>query len=337
MKVKINDRFFYAFDAITINYKLDSVASAFSFKARFNPDNEFHKEIFKPLQYQKVEIFDDNDNLKLTGIALNTSLASASTRELQSISGYSKSGILEDVNIPFSSYPLEKNNVSLNDIVKTLLSPFALSYSVDSSVLNDMNLNYNKTTASPTESIKSYISKLAAQRNITLSHNNKGDLVFTRPNINATPKFLLNDQNTLSMSLSVNGQAMHSKIDVIRQPSKNNSGVSTVDSASNSLVNALRPTVKILTSGTDTDTKKAADNILASELRGIALSISISNIIDVSVGDIVEVINNEVYIYERTRFMVSEVMHSETIKGDNMVLKLVLPETFSGGDAQIKF
>lgn len=337
MKVKINDRFFYSFDAITLNYKLDSVASAFSFKARFNPDNQFHKEIFKPLNYQKVEIFDNNDNLKLTGNILNTSLSSSSLRELQSISGYSKSGILEDVNIPFSSYPLEKNNVSLNDIVKELLSPFALSYSINSSVLNDMNLNYARTTASPTESIKTYISKLAAQRNITLSHNHKGDLLFTRPNINAKPKFLLNDKNTLSMSLAVNGQGMHSKIDVIRQPSKDNSGVSTVDSASNSLLNSLRPTVKILSSGDETETKKAADNILAAELRGINLSVSLNNIIDISVGDIVEVINKEVYIYERTRFMISEVMHSETTKGDNMVLKLVLPETFTGGVAQIKF
>ena len=121
MKVKINDRFYYSFDAVTINYKLDSVASAFSFKARFNPDNQFHKEIFKPLQYQKVEIFDNEDNLKLTGNILNTSLSSGSSRELQTISGYSKSGIIEDVNIPFSAYPLEKNNVSLNDIVRDVL------------------------------------------------------------------------------------------------------------------------------------------------------------------------------------------------------------------------
>lgn len=337
MKVKINDRLYYSFDAITINYKLDSVASAFSIKARFNPDSEFHKEIFKPLQYQEVELFDNNDNLKLTGIILNTALASASVRELQTISGYSKSGIIEDVNIPFSAYPLEKNNVSLNDVVRNVLSPFNINYSISADVLNDMNLNYARTTASPTESIKGFLSKLAAQRNIILSHDASGDLLFTRPNVNATPKYLLTDQNTLSMSLAVNGQAMHSQIDVIRQPSKNNSGVSTVDTASNNLVNANRPIVKILTSGTDTDTKKAADNLLAAELRGITLSVALNNVISVDCGDIVEVINKEVYIYDRTRFMVSEIAHSESITGDNMILTLVLPETFSGGSPTIIF
>lgn len=337
MKVKINDRFYYSFDAVTINYKLDSVASAFSFKARFNPDNQFHKEIFKPLQYQKVEIFDNEDNLKLTGNILNTSLSSGSSRELQTISGYSKSGIIEDVNIPFSAYPLEKNNVSLNDIVRDVLSPFNINYSVSADVLNDMNLNYARTTASPTESIKGFLSKLASQRNIIISHDSQGNLYFFRPNVNSKPKFYLTDQNTLKMNLAVNGQAMHSQIDVIRQPSKNNSGVSTVDSAINSLVNANRPIVKILTSGTDTDTKKAADNIMANELRGISLTVVINNVIDINCGDIVEVLNKEVYIYERTKFMVSGITHSETITGDNMVLQLVLPETFSGGVAQIMF
>lgn len=330
MKIKINDRFYFSFDEITINYKLDSVASAFSFKARFNPDNDFHKEIFKPLQYQKVEIFDNNDVLKLTGVILNTSLTSSSVRALQTISGYSKSGILEDINIPFSAYPLEKNNVSLVDVANYLFRPFNINYSVSSDVANAMNLNYARTTASPTESIKSFLSKLASQRNIIITHDEKGDILFTRPNVNALPKYFLNDTNTLSMSLAVNGQSMHSRIDVIRQPSKDNSGVSTVDSAVNPLVAINRPAVKILTSGQEVDAKNAADNILASELRGISLSVSVVGIMDIKCGDIVEVANKEVYLYERTRFMVSEVIIKETVSVDSTELSLVLPETFGG-------
>jgi len=335
MKIKINDRFYFSFDEIAITYKLDSVASGFSFKARFNPNNEFHKAIFKPLQYQKVQIFNNNDELQFTGNIINTSLNSQSVNELQSVSGYSKAGILEDVTIPFSSYPLEKNNVSLSDIATSLLTPFGLTFSVTNNVANDMNINYSKTTAGVTENIKSYLSKLAAQRNIIITHDVNGDLVFTRPDITALPKYFFNDTNTLKMNLSVNGQAMHSQIDVIRQPSKNNIGVSTVDSATNSLVNANRPTVKILTSGDEVDTGKAANNILANELKGIGLSIALKNILDIKCGDIVEVQNDEVFLYSRTRFIVSEVSIKETVNADTMTLKLVLPETFTGDGAVV--
>ena len=307
MKIKINDRFYYSFDEVVINYTLDSVASAFSLKARFNPDNEFHKAIFKPLQYQKVQIFDDNDNLKLTGVIVNTSLKSSSVGELQSVTGYSKAGVLEDVNIPFSSYPLEKNNVSLNNIARSLLDPFGISFTFTSNVSNDMNLNYAKTTATATDNIKSYLSKLASQRNILISHGPDGNIIFTRPITTQLPKYYFTDENTLSMSLNVNGQSMHQAIDVIRQPSKNNNGVSTVDYATNTLVNANRPIVKILTSGEETDAKKSADNILADELKGISVGISLPKILELNCGDIVEVMNEEIYLFNRTKLMVSSI------------------------------
>src|SRR5690606_12246060 len=160
----------------------------------------------------------------------------------------------------FSAYPLEKNNVSLIDVSNYFLGAFNINYIISNEVANDMSLNYARTTASPTESIKSFLSKLASQRNIIITHDEKGDILFTRPNINALPKYFLNDSNTRNMSLAVNGESMHSRIDVIRQPSKGNNGVSTVDSAVNPLVAINRPAVKILTSGEEVDTKKAADN-----------------------------------------------------------------------------
>lgn len=332
MKIKINGNWFTFFDDIAVSYKLDSIASTFSFKARFNPENASHRDVFRPLAYNTVEIFDNDDNLLFTGTSLNTGLASSNVRSLQVINGYSKSGILEDCSIPYSSYPLEKSNVSLKDIVEVLVSDFDISYVIDPSAANDMNLVYKKTTAQPSESIKNFIAKLAAQRNIIMSHDEKGNLLFFKPDFSALPKLFLNEENTVSMGLKVNGQAMHSTISVIRQPDKDNSSIAPVDTINNSLIGKNRTIVKVLSSGEETATKKAADNVLAEELKNISILVQLKRIENVKVGDTVEVLNPEIYIFERAKLVVSSISVKENNSVEEMALTLVLPETFTGMD-----
>lgn len=330
MKIKINGRFYNFFSSISVNYKLDSVASTFSFTGRFDPSNELHRIIFRPLSYHKVEIFSNDDILLLTGSLVNTSLGSDSKRELQNLSGYSKAGILEDITIPVSAYPLEKLNVNLEDLTQSLLTGLDIGFVIDSTVTNDMKIEYPKTVAQPSEKIKGFLAKLTAQRNIILSHNEKGDLVFFRPNLEAKPVLFLTEENTLKMGLNVNGQAIHSEISVIRQPSKDNSSLSPVDTVTNDMVKTTRTLVKVLSSGSETETKKAADNVLAEQLKNISFTAILNRIEDVKVGDIVEVQNPEIQLYNRAKLVVSSILIKETNNSDEMSLNLVLPETFSG-------
>lgn len=330
MKIKINGNFYNFFNNISINYKLDSVASTFSFAARFNPDNKLHREIFKPLQYHSVEILSNNDELLLTGTVVATNLTSSSNRELQTISGYSKAGVIEDCTIPVSSYPLEKNKVSLDNIVRSVLQGFDVSYVVDKTAQLEMKMVYDKTVAGATETIKSFISKLASQRNIILSHNEKGDLLFFKPDFNSKSKLFLTVENTLTMKLNANGQSLHSKVSVIRQPSKDNSSLSPVDTVTNHLVALKRPIVKVLSSGNETDTKKAADNIMAEELKNISFDVELNRIENVKPGDLVDVLNPEISIYKRTTLVISSCVLKQTSSSETMSINLVLPETFTG-------
>lgn len=330
MKVKINGRFYNFFDDITVDFKLDSVASSFVFKGRFQPKNKAHRELFKPLSYQSVEIFTNDDKKLLTGVLVNTDLVSSQVRELQPLIGYSKSGVIEDVTIPFSSYPLERNNVSLSDLTQSLLKDFNIGFVVDSRAVNDMNIVYPKTVAQPSETIKSFLSKLASQRNLIISHNEKGELLFLKPDTNLKPVLFLNDKNTLNMSLRVNGQGLHSKITVIRQPTKDNNSLTPVDTVLNPLVKSERTIVKILSSGSETETKKAADNVLASELSNIEIKVVLDKIIDIKVGQMVEVQNEEIQLYNRAKLIVSSIVLKETKDSEQTTLNLVLPETFTG-------
>ncbi len=331
MKIKINGQYYSFFDEVSIQNQLDAVASTFSFKARFNPENAQQREIFRPLSYQLVEIFNDNDELILKGRIINTSLTSGPTRELQVVSGYSLAGILEDVSIDYSLYPLERNNVSLKDICDSLLGFYGIGYVIDPSAAQSMNLTYEKTSAEPTETVKDFITKLAAQRNILISHNAKGNLVFFKLNDKAKPKIFLNDQNSLSMSVSVNGQSLHSKITVIRQPSKDNPTLAPVDSVVNSFIGLNRPIVKTLSSGTETETKTAADNLLAAELKNISFTVETNRRYDeVKCGDIIQIHNHEIFVHKYLKLVVAGITRVKDINSDKTTFNLLLPESFTG-------
>lgn len=331
MIIKINGRNVDFFTKVSIQLKLDSIASVFQFQARFNPENDDHKELFKPLQYHKVEIFNDNKVLIFTGTILNHAFESDSGTNLVSISGYSLSGILEDCTIPVEQYPLQSDNRNLKDIAQRLCGFFNIGLVIDSSVENEVVRIYKKTTASPTDTIKGYLSKLTSQRNILLSHDAKGRVVMFKPNDKQNPKYYFNKENTLKMSSSFNGQNLHSKINVVRQPSGENAGVSTVDSVVNPLIGKNRPTTKVLSSGEDTDTKKAADNELASELESIQVKVELNYLLeDIKPGDIVNIHNHEIYSFAYSRYMVKDVTYSYDVNADKTELNLVLPETYTG-------
>jgi len=187
-----------------------------------------------------------------------------------------KSGILEDVTMPDSVYPLEKNDQSLSEISAQLLKPFGIDQLIESNVANEMNLVYEKAVAQPTQSVASFLTQLASQRNIVIGHTNKGDVYYFKAFIGSKPVRSYDSSNLLSSKMAINGRAFHSDITVRRQPSDENVGVSTVDGVKNPNVEQIRSVCKILSSGDDTSTIEAAQNVLASELRGYSVRVRAS-------------------------------------------------------------
>jgi len=112
---------------------------------QFNPENPEHKQIFKPYSYSTVEVF-HNGELLMTGTFLNNSFLSASKKSLIPISGYSVPGILEDCEIPVSSYPLQSINLNLKQIAEKLIKPFGIKMIVDPLVEDKMNRTFKSST-----------------------------------------------------------------------------------------------------------------------------------------------------------------------------------------------
>lgn len=357
MKIVIDKKEVNYFNSGSITLKLDSIASTFEFATYFKPNDKEFQEILKPLQYKDVEIYNSKNNLIFTGTILNHRFTSNSGRELVIISGYSKCGILEDVCVPPSKYPLESTNKSLKDIATQLCGYFGINVvvsdqakSISESTIKAKQNNvtaktdiksleakskqvFGRTSASPTETIKDYLAKLASQKNIVLSHNEKGEVLLFQPSYNQKPRYFFTKGNSLSMTADFNGQALHSDINIVRQPSDENDGVSTTDVAKNSLIPKYRPTTKIMTSGDDTQTKDAARNELASELKAINVVVELQGLFDeIYPGEIVNVHNHYIYSYAYNRFMVDSITMKFDSKSDTTTLNLVVPETFNGGD-----
>ena len=56
MELKVNGKTYDRFNDVSVTLNYDSVASAFSFAAYFNPDNTDHRTLFKPCSYRSEVI-----------------------------------------------------------------------------------------------------------------------------------------------------------------------------------------------------------------------------------------------------------------------------------------
>ena len=360
MKAKINNKTYINFGDFTISSNLDSIASTFSLSAFFDINNIDHQKIFKPLSYNKIEVFDDEDKLLITGTILNHDFGVSAVTDLVQLSGYSLPGVLEDCNIPYSMYPLESLKMNLGEIARKVIKPFGLTLSIEPSVSKDVSLSYAKSVCEPEDSIKDYLSKLSAQRNIILSHNRQGYLVMFRPNVNLAVKKEYDEKNTTSLGLSVNGQNMHSSLTILRQPKmkkkKTESTVSIADhydeegneipemtktkkkrpkpqffdTLHNSMVKAFRPSVKKMTEGEDVSTEPAVRNDMADELGNISFSIELDRWDDLNIGDMINLQSNRLFIKNKVKLIVSSISRSRTASEKKMSISAMLPEAFTG-------
>lgn len=334
MILKIKGKRVEYFSKFSLTLRYDSVASAFSFTFAFNPDNQDHRDLFKPLTYPQVTL-EHNDELLITGTILSHTFQRTAKAQLAAFAGYSTPGVLEDCDIPTSIYPLQSDGLSLRQIATKLLKPFGIKMSVDPLVSAKMDQVFTKSTAGDSQSIKSYLTELAAQKNIVISHNGKGELLFTIANTDGKPLIDYQDGAPFtSITLSTNGQAMHSDITVQKQadPDSNNASEGTIKNPF--VVTAFRPKVVRQTSGTDNNVSDADKNALAEELKNIKLTIVTDRWeVDGKIlkpNNLISVQSPENYLFKRTIFFIESI----TFDGDNVstiaTLNCVLPEVYNG-------
>lgn len=338
MVLKINDRIrnrvVNFWNGYQLSLKYDSVASAFSFNFYFNHENPEHKELACIGHYHECTV-EHNGERVLTGYILSEGFADSSIKKMVAIGGYSLPGVLEDCEIPPSLYPLQSDGLTLREIAQKLISPFSLKMVVDPSVAAKMDSVLEKSTAKESQNIKSYLTELASQKNIIISHNEYGNLVFTESKANKKP--ILNFDGGLpftSMELTFNGQSMHSHITVIKQADSDggNAGEFTVKNPYVPFV--YRPKVVTQSSGDDNDTEKAANNILAEELKNFKLTIITDRWeVDGKIlkpNNVISVTNPKISLYKSTDWFIESIDFTGDEKQTIAKLNCVIPEVYNG-------
>lgn len=337
--IKIQGRQFNNFNGFKLNIAFNSIASTFSFNAHFNPENKEHLVLFRPMTYRKVEIFAD-EILVLTGVILNHKFKKRSTPQLIAVSGYSVTGVLEDVSIAPDSYPLESINKTINEITESLIKPFGISLISKEPESNEI---LEKSTAKATDSIKSYLSNICAQKNLILTHNETGKLIITKAKTNIINAPELKNVNIDS---SINGQKMHSEITVQKQASSTdvNSAATTIKNPfitdfntiitpTNKFIPNYRPLVKEQTSGPNKDTATAARNVLSNDLRAIKFKVSLNSwYIDkelVMPNKLIYIQSNDLFLFKKTKVFIESVSFSGSPKAQLLTLNCVLPEVYN--------
>lgn len=337
MNVKINHRLgvedIKFFNEFELTLKYDAVGSTFGFSAYFDPKNRTHAEIFCVSHFHEA-IVEHNGELLVTGYMLSQVFNNKSEKQLAHIGGYSKPGTLEDCNIPPSIFPLQSDGLNIKQIAEKLIAPFKLKMVIDDEVKSDMNKVIKKTTAEPTQTIKDYLTELTTQKNIIMSHNEKGDLLFTKAKTNLKPILRWDGGVPITdLSLNFNGQEMFSDITVMKQSSTDggNAGEYSIKNPYCPIV--FRQKNVIQSSGDDISIKETAMNALAAQLKGITLTLTLDRWeLDgklIRPNNIVNIKSPENFIYNPTDFFIESVTFSGDEKKQTCVLTCVLPEVYN--------
>lgn len=340
--MRINDRIRTRKVQFFNQYKIDlvynSMASGFAFNGYFNPQNPEHKELYCIGHYHIAYLEHGGERI-LTGNIINHSMADGPTPEMAKFSGYSLAGFLQDCQIPPSLYPLQSDGLTLREIASKLIKPFKLSMVVDPAVAQAMNEPYEKTTAEPTQSIQDYITELASQKNIIVSHTPGGALLFTKAATGKKPILHFDSTRKDSipfdkMVLDYDGQGMHSHIHVIKQAGKDGGNAGEAEIRNPYVPFVYRPAVIIQSSGTDNDTESVARMALASELKGLKLTITTDRW-EMPDGKIIKpnntitVLNPDLTLYKKTTWFIESISFEGDESKTIAKLTCVLPEVYN--------
>jgi len=225
MVLKVAGQTIDKFENINVTLMFNSVVSTFSFDLYFDPYNKVHRQIFLPFAYNQCEVVANSGETLIKGVIYSPSFKSSSKKHLTNITGCSLAGVLRDCNylqdgegnVVFAPQ-VQFNGKSLLDIAQTICDAFALPLTVDKSVLEDARKPYTTDIdAQGSTNALAYLTELANERNIILSHTKAGGLWMTRA-IDQAPVFDFSGNSPdYEIELLCNGQEMHSTITCLEQ------------------------------------------------------------------------------------------------------------------------
>lgn len=346
--LKVKNKTVDFFNDFSFNLRYDSIASSFGFSYYYDPNNLENKQISEILKFNEVQLY-YNEQLLITGNIINQGFSQSSAKQLARFGGYSKTGVLEDCQIPVSLYPLQFDKLNLYEIASKLTKPFNIEILIDISVRDRMSKIFDTSTASERSSIKDFLTDLAVQKDIIITHTRRGELMFTDAKTigNTIIDFDLTEGtenvNTIATNFNIDydGQSMHSEITVQKQASIDGGNAGEYTIKNPYVTNYFKPRVIIQSSGDDNDTILMARRELGNEISNIKLSFDINTwLIDgiiIRPNNLISLIAPELGIFKRTLFFIESVNFSGDNVSETATVNCVLPEVYNKNEVKSIF
>lgn len=335
--VIIDGKRFRFWDSVDITRTLDSVSTV-EFSAPYDPDNADHRETFKPFSYKDVTVLMGGEPLFAGTMVAVRPLSTESSRTVAA-SCYSKPGVLMDCTAPASLFPLEYNELTLQEIAQNLLAPFGLGLEYKAAA----TARLERVAVNPGERVWSFLSALAGQQNALLRTDEVGNLVIDTPRPQGAPVAeFIQGQNgpVLSVEPFFNEQDYYSDVTGLEPVMVGDAGsIHTVKNAR--LSNITRPytyTAQDADAGSLPEAVATKAGRMFGNMVSYRVTLSAARNPDGQLwqpGQLIALTWPDAMIFNRTELMIRDVVISATDTRRTATLTVVLPGAFSGEQPEV--
>lgn len=332
ISILIDNNKFSFFTDYSMTFNIDTF-DTFSFSAPFDDSIEIYRDVFRPMSFKPAYIYYSGD-LIFTGTLLAPEPSVNPDAKTISISGYSKPGILNDCNMPITSFPLEFNNQTIKQIADIICKP----YGIQNRFLVSPGNPFEKISFEIEKKIFSFLSDLANQRGMLITNDKMGKLVFWLSELgNPIGNFKEGELPFISCSPSFDYQNFFSHI----------TGVTTTKEDKNSESYTYTNNY-LIKQGTMRSYNFTAEDMKDSEIKSTVLSKAgymFGNSVTYNLliyghknakGELFQK-NNSItlqspgaMIYRDTEFLIKSFTMKRTNEGDTTEFTLVLPGAYTG-------
>jgi prophage tail gpP-like protein len=175
VSIIIDGKKFTGFTSYALNFKYDSFDD-FSFTAPYDTKLNELTEAITPFAFKPCEVF-YNDVLMFKGLLLTPDPKLKDEASEITLQGYPLCGVINDCMVPPTKYPLQCMGINMKGIAEAACEPYSIPVIFD----GEVGPNFTEVSIEPTDKILDFLSRLAKQRNLLFTNNEKGQLVFFNP------------------------------------------------------------------------------------------------------------------------------------------------------------
>lgn len=329
--IKINQERFRFWTDVTVKRSMDSIDEV-TFSAPFTPEDSSFRNAIRPFSFSDVEIEIGGERY-FTGTLVSVNPKVDDASRTITIGCYAEAGIMNDCTPPASALPTEYYKQSLSEIAKTITGYFGLSATFEA----DPGAIFETVGLTPGDKCLDFLIKLAKQRNLVISTDADGNLVFSKEIETGIPVANLSTgvSPVISVEPTFSPQNYFSHLTGIEP------AVVGLPGGSFTVINPrlqgkTRP-VTFEIPDTETADVKTAVQAKAGRMFGsmVTYRVPVSTWLD-PLGNIwrpntfVNLLAPDAMIYSNYKFLLKSVELSESDDSQTAVLELALPGSYSG-------